>query len=291
MTFYQFVKAVESNVQREVASGVSVSVHTAQKNNGVCRKGISLSERGSNISPTIYLEEYYRQFQKGYSVEDVVQEILLLYRKIRFPKPWKEEALKDYPVLKNRILYRIVNRQANRELLKKVPSVPYLNLSIVFHVLLEINTCGIATMPVRNEHLMMWKVTCEEIYKQACQNTQKIFPCDFKSMRAMIAEFTGVEDKKREDEMYVLSNEIRSFGAAAILYPGCLEKIRNYLGEDYYVLPSSVHEVIIVRKSAAPDKKYLNEMVSEINESQVEAEEVLSDNAYFYSAGQGRLSL
>ena len=91
--------------------------------------------------------------------------------------------------------------------------------------------------------------------------------------------------------MYVLSNEIRSFGAAAILYPGCLKKIRDYLGEDYYVLPSSVHEVIVVRESTAPDKRYLNEMVSEINESQVEAEEVLSDNAYFYSASQGRLSL
>lgn len=291
MTFYQFVKAVESNVQKELAERVNVSVHTAQKNNGICRKGISLSEQGSNISPTIYLEEYYRQFQQGNSVENIVQEILSLYGKIRFREPWKEEILRDYAMLKNRIIYRIVNRQANRELLKEVPNVPYLNLSIVFHVLLEMNVYGTATMPVRNEHLMMWGVTCEEIYRQAGHNTHKIFPYNFKSMHTVIAELTNTESTDTEDEMYVLSNEIRSFGAAAVLYPACLEEIGERLGEDYYVLPSSVHEMIIVRKSVSPEKNILSQMVSEINESQVDAEEVLSDCAYFYSRRQKTLSL
>lgn len=291
MTFYQFVEAVESDVQKEVAGSVSVSVHTAQKNNGICRRGILLCEKGSNISPTIYLEEYYRQFQKGDSVENIVQEILRLYGKIRFREPWKEEVLRDYTILKNRIVYRLINREANRELLKEVPSVPYLNLSIVFHVLLEMNAYGTAMMPVRNEHMQLWGVPCEEIYRQACQNTCQIFPYEFKPMCSVIAELTETRETGEEDEMYVLTNAFRSHGAAAVLYPGCLEQIGERLGEDYYVLPSSVHEVIIVRESAAPGQEALSQMVSEINESEVAAEEVLSDNSYHYSREQKRLIL
>ena len=82
--------------------------------------------------------------------------------------------------------------------------------------------------------------------------------------------------------MYVLSNTIRNFGAAAIMYDRRLEHIGEYLREDYYVLPSSVHEVIIIPKSKAPGKRELIEMVSDINATQVEEEDVLSDNAYYY---------
>lgn len=291
MTFYQFVKTVEAALQKEVGAGVGVFVYTARKNNGIAKSGLLFSEEGRNISPTIYMEEYYQRFCQGIPVGEIVKEILFLFEKIRCCAPWKEEVLKDYGSLKNRIVYRLINRKANRELLEEVPNVPYLDLSIIFHVLLEINSYGTAMMPVRKEHLDLWETDAGQIYRQACQNTHKIFPHTFRNMCAVLAEITHTECADTREGLYVLTNQTSSFGAAAVLYPGCLRQIGEQLGEDYYVLPSSVHEVIVVRASAAPERKMLDQMISEINETQVDPEEVLSDHSYYFSCEKKELIL
>ena len=96
------------------------------------------------------------------------------------------------------------------------------------------------------------------------------------------------EDEK-QDVMYVLTNSLRNYGAACLFYPHVLEMVGEMLKEDYYVLPSSVHEVIIVPESKALDADEMSEMVVEINETQVEPEEVLSDHAYFYQRDSKKL--
>ena len=93
------------------------------------------------------------------------------------------------------------------------------------------------------------------------------------------------------EKMYILSNHMRSYGAAALIYPEQLRKIAEEVGENYYVLPSSVHETIIVAESESPDKEELCSLIKEINETQVEAEEVLSDHAYYYDCSTGKLTL
>ena len=118
-----------------------------------------------------------------------------------------------------------------------------------------------------------------------------LLPDEFQTMRAVIEELTGMEETGKEDRMYILSNEIRSYGAAAILYEGRLEKIGDYLKENYYVLPSSVHEVIIVPESEAPGQAELSRLVKEINETQVDPEEVLSNHAYYYDRKQKKLRI
>ena len=101
------------------------------------RTGIMISENGINISPTIYLEEYFQQFKRGYPLELIVKDILSLYEKIRFQNSWKEgEKVKSYDFVKGRIIYRLVNRERNRKLLEDFPYKEYLDLAIVYYVLL-----------------------------------------------------------------------------------------------------------------------------------------------------------
>ena len=137
----------------------------------------------------------------------------------------------------------------------------------------------------------MWGETMEGVYRRACRNTRVLLPDEFQTMRAVIEELTGMEETGKEDRMYILSNEIRSYGAAAILYEGRLERIGDYLKENYYVLPSSVHEVIIVPESEAPAQAELSRLVKEINETQVDPEEVLSNHAYYYDRKQKKLQI
>lgn len=294
MTYHQFIQAVELRVKEEAPEKVRVAIHTARKNNGAYRKGILLSEQNVNISPTIYLEEYYKQFRQGMSVEKIAEEILALYQKIRFKKSWKEDPLSDYERIKERIVYRLVNYNANSMVLADTPHVRYLDLAIVFYVLLEVNGYGTASMMIENRHLKEWAMSKDRVYAQACKNTGYLLPYEFQTMRAVIEGITGEEESEEsiDDEgIYVLSNNLRSYGAAVILYPGRLVQIGEYLQEDYYVLPSSVHETIIIPESMAPGKEMLSAMVEEINHTQVDAEEVLSDQAYFYDRVHKRLSL
>lgn len=282
MTYYQFVHAVEAKVKESMKETTSVHIHTTMKNNGRERKGLTIVEQGINISPTIYLEEYYHQFQRGSTLERIAGEIIRLYGEVRFQHSWEGEYVQSYDKIKDMIVYHLINRERNKELLKQIPYVPYMDLAIVFYVLIEVNKYGTASMLIRNEHLKEWDVTKEMVYQSARRNTEKILPYEFNTMKAVIEEMAGAKREEKEDVMYVLSNKIRNYGAAAILYQNRLKNIGDYLKENYYVLPSSIHEVIIVPESEAPSQNDLSAMVKEINESQVEEEEVLSDWAYYY---------
>ncbi|MCI8797295.1 MAG: hypothetical protein HFG89_10640 [Dorea sp.] len=291
MTYYQFIHEVEMKVKEGVRENTTVYIHSAVKNNGTTRHGITIAETGINIFPTIYLEEYYRQFQAGSTLESIAGDILRLYGEVRFQRSFESEALRNYEGVKKKIVYHLVNREANKELLKEVPYKEYLDMAVVFYVLLEVNTYGMASMMIKDEHINMWNVPAKEIFRRAHENTRRLLPGEFKTMNVVLQELLNVEEEDKEDVMYVLSNRLRSYGAAVILYEDRLEEIGEYLGENYYVLPSSVHEMIIIAESAAPGQEELSDLVTEINTTQVDAEEVLSNHAYYYDRKKRKLQM
>ncbi len=289
MTYYQFVQTVENKIKEAVKDNIIVCVYTAEKNNGTIRKGIMLTEKGINIAPTIYLEEYYENYLKGSSIDCIVADILRLYQEVRFQRSWRDERISRYNQIKGKIVYRLINREKNKNMLHGMPYIPYLDLAIVFCVLLEITDYGTATMTVRNEHLKMWDVSKDTVYQEAKKNTKRLLPYEFTTMSAVIEELTGIEEPEERDGMFVLSNKIRSYGAAAVLYPERLKAIGEYLQENYFVLPSSIHEMIIVREQEGFTLEELSSIVSEINRIQVDPEEVLADHAYYYDREKGTL--
>lgn len=241
MTYYQFIRAVEGKVKEGVKENITVQLYTAVKNNGIKKYGLTIMEKGINISPTIYLEEYYQQFCDGDSVEEITEEILSLYQRIRFRHSWDGSLVEEYAKVKEKIVYRLINRQANRELLEGVPHQNFLDLAVIYQVLLEVSFYGTASMLISDEHLKMWNVKEAEIFARAAWNTRRILPEDCQPLSEMAGGW-GVEIPRGEDIFYVLTNRYRNFGAACLLYEGCLERIGEKLGENYYVLPSSVHE-------------------------------------------------
>lgn len=292
MNYQQFVHTIEAKIKEQLNEGESVRVNSVLKNNGTNRVGITVVKRGVNISPTIYLEEYFEQFQRHKSLERTVRNILKLYEEIRFDSFFETTMLQNYEKVKGRIVYKLIHAEENEELLEEVPYVLYLDLAIVFYILLEITPMGTATILINEDLLKLWGVDKETLYEAAKKNTKRLLPPEFKTMRSVVQEILGnQENKDGEDIMYVLTNHIRSFGAACILYERVLEDIGNQLGENYYVLPSSVHEVIIIPESKSPNRIDLDEMIEEINDTQVEEEEILSYRAYYYSRKENRLIL
>lgn len=282
MTYYQFIRAVEIKVKEAFENNIEVCIHAVLKNNGTIRQGILFKEKDINISPTIYLEEYYQRMLNGETVEEIAGDIVKIYRKVRFREPLDAEFIKDYREIKERIVYRLVNKAANEKLLEDVPYVEYLDLAIVYYIIFEVTEYGTASMMIHHSHVAQWGVDVNEIHQLACDNTHKVFPYEFMTMNAAIEKLTGMAVSDEEDILYILSNQMKSYGAAALLYPGCLEGIVMYLKDNYYILPSSVHEVIVVAEKDSPGSGRLGSMVREVNATQMEEEDILSNQIYYY---------
>ena len=296
MNYQQFIEEVERRVKEKIKGNetITVYIHTAVKNNGKERKGITVLEKGIHISPTIYLEEYFQQFQEGKPIEKIVEKILQLYEEVKCSHPCEESLLQNYEELKGKFACKLIHRGKNEKLLNDIPYVPWMDLAIVVFVLLEVSPYGTATVLVRKEHLEIWGLTEAQLFDEAKKNTPILLPYQFCPMRKLLREicpYAVDEGEEEEESLYVLSNKLRSFGAASMLYDGILEKVGQKLGENYYILPSSIHEVIVVPESKSPVKQDLEEMVREINETQVEEEEVLSDRVYYFSRKENRLFL
>lgn len=292
MNYQSFISAVREGVRHSVKADVDIQVQTVVKNNGTKRRGLTFQEKEINISPTIYLEEYYERFQSGESMEEIIRHILELYYEVRFQKSWEIDCLRDYEEVRHSVVMKLVNKEDNAVLLKEIPYIVYLDFAVVFYVLLSQKESESAMIMITNEHIQYWGVDKEELYEDALKNSPRLLPWTIRTMKQVIAEMLGTEpSEEEEDNMYILSNESKNLGASCILYPKVLEKVYEKLGENFYILPSSIHEVIVIPESKSPMRPQLDCMIQEVNETQVEEEEVLSSHAYYYSHKEGRIFL
>lgn len=298
MKYQEFLYAIEAELNKKLEEGVKASVYTAQKNNGREKKGILFQKKELSASPAIYLEGIYARLQKGEQMDRLVQEVLKFYETVGGEEVWDYNQIKEYDKIRDKIIFKLIHTDKNKKMLECIPSVEVLDLSIVFYVLLEMDKTGTATIQISNEHLKMWEISKEEIYHVALKNAKTLLPAEFFTMQhaieTMLEVASGEEEnllnpigEEKEDVMYVLTNSLRNYGAACLLYPHVLDIIGEMLKEDFFILPSSIHEAIIVPESRGLDTEEMNEMVVEINETQVAPEEILSNHVYFYRR-QGR---
>ncbi len=297
MNYNEFVCAVKREVEELVGRDMRVELHTAMKNNGKERVGLAISEERVNVSPAIYLDEYYDMWKEGKTIREIANHMVELYDTVRFHQSWNVEEFHKYEAIKGKMACKLINYEQNRELLQDTPHIKYIDLAIVFYLLVDISSQGTSTMLIKKMHQEAWGVTVEELYRNAMTNMEKMLPFCFQTMSSVVNEL--IEEKnevevqeewkvvKKEERMYVLSNKERNFGAATLLYKGKLALIGKLLEEDFYILPSSVHEVIILPISKAPDRNEIDLMIRDINETQVMDEEVLSNHSYYYDCKRG----
>ncbi|CUX20492.1 DUF5688 family protein [Clostridium sp. C105KSO13] len=310
MEYQDFLCAVEEQLNSKLKEGVKAKVYTAQKNNGREKKGILFESKELRASPAVYLEGLFHRFEKGERLDVLVQEILAFYESIEGRESWDYHYFQEYDKIKDKVVFKLIHTKKNERMLEHVPSVQILDLSMVFYVLLQKDEEGTTTIQVSNAHLKMWGIDWEELYTRALKNASALLPAEFFTMhhviREMLEEAPGETEhlvkernerenllsqtgKQQKDTMYVLTNPARYCGASCVLYPHVLEMIGEMLEEDYFVLPSSIHEVIIVPTSHGLDAEEMDKMVKEINETQVAPEEVLSNHAYFFRRKEGHL--
>jgi len=298
MTFNEYVETVKREVKVYLPKeykDINPETNKVSKNNGKELTGLTL--RGtSNICPNIYLDSFYDLYQDGMEIEDTLIRISEIFQREinRMPQFNLEDF--TYNNMKDNLYYTVINAEKNEKLLQEIPHQRREDLAIVYRVHLSVSDEGTGSILLNNTHLKLWGVDQNEVHSQAVLNMPKILPYAFENMNDIIAEMMGAdleefEEMAGENMMWVLSNDKRMQGAAYMFDEEVMSSIAEKLGGDFIVLPSSLHEVIILKEEENMDLEHIHGMVSEVNESQVEPDEVLSDAIYRYSSKDNKLSL
>lgn len=298
MEFTNFMTLVREEIEKRVGDTYQVKINGVMKNNGILLQGLTMLQGGSNISPTIYLNNYYEAYEQGLvSMGAVVDDVLDTYERNKINSSVDICSFMNYEKIRNQIIFKLINTEKNRELLEDVPHISFCDLSIVFQCLVSEEMFGNATIMIHNAHMALWNLTVDELYARAAENTPRLHPYEIRSMRDIIRDIASEfgeneipeQDLAEKTPMYVLSNKMHVHGAASMLYQDILKDFATALGNDMYILPSSIHEVILLPAQGDEDCEGLKQMVREINETQVEPEEVLSDSVYLFDRKTGKI--
>ncbi len=289
MGLKEFTEKIEKAMVTKLEQGSDVRVTMIRKNNSVYFTGMIIKIPGRNVYPTIYLEPYWEMYEAGLPLSEVVEQILAVYRESCPETGIDFGFFEDFEKVKDRICFRLINRERNLGLLEQIPYIPFLDLAICFYYSYENSCLGKGSILIYNSHMEKWGVQLKEVWKSAFQNTPKLYPVSCQSMEKMLREL--MKNTPGEAELWpelcdckldVLSNQCGSYGAGCILYPGYLEHLAEEQKRDCYILPSSIHEVILFWEE--PESiEALKCMVQEINKQEVSPMEILSDSIYLYN--------
>lgn len=290
LSYEDFCVKMQSSLQEYYGSQIKVNMQEVEKNNGVKLIGITIHLLGCNIMPTMYLESFYELYMEGMEFSKVISVFIEKYDSYR-KDDVEMDFFSDYEKVKKMLSFKLINFEMNREFLEKVPFRSYLDLAIIFQCHICNEVLGNGTITVRNEHLKMWGITENQLWQDAMENMPRLYPTEFMNMAQMLKNIYEDEDGIITDELplFVLSNINRVNGASSLLYENQLENIAEKVKDDYYILPSSIHELLILPKKYGTDEAELSRMVDEINQTHVEYEEILSNHAYFYASGTKKL--
>lgn len=301
---------------------VECEVVKEEKNNGVFMTGICFQKAGGTAGVNMYMESCFEDYKQGMPWEEVMKEIASQAGEVLVAKSViSAEQGWDYDSVRNSIEPVLVNTKANRRMLGNLPHMQVEDLSVICRIVLPFQE-GEGSVKIGNEYLSCWGIGKEQLFTQAFENCREPGHYVFQPLFTVVREIYGMDLPKggseipgnileipdadlqgegiREgfqkefakiqiSEIYVLTNRSRNFGASAVLSPGAMEKVDRMFPEGFYILPSSVHECIVIPKTEGASLKELGDMVREINRKDVRPEEVLSDHVYEYDKERGRI--
>lgn len=283
LKYEDFIGFVQTKMQERMGEEVQIQIRQVVKNNNIVLDGLCISEKDSGIAPTIYLNGYYRQYKEGKSVPEILDAMQETYEKNRKGINFDPSFYADFSCVRPHLMCRVINRQKNKEQLKQVPWRPFLNLAIVVCCHFEDEIVGNGSILVYQNHLKGWGITETELFRIARENTLQIQPEEFMSMSSILKKYHMESGEVHDPQpMFVLTNRGNYFGAVCMIFDSVLANIGETLQDDFWVLPSSIHECVIVPSQIQTNGTELEELVREINKKEVQAEEFLSDEIYFY---------
>ena len=296
MDFMEFVEEVKRSIRDYLpAEYEDVVIRQETKNNETVLTGLLVRKKDQRVAPNVYLEGYYKEYIAGKQfnkvLDDIARCIVEYGNSEACNMPEETYDMSSYEKVKDKIYFRIINAEMNKNILVERPHRLVEDLAVVFYVKVYNGDKQLGSIAIENRWLERWNVDEETLYQAALKNTPEFFPSTFSAVETIV--FNSEEGKYGSDELeklaeqpvfpsnaYVATNDCGLNGAAVILYPNVLNRIEEVFG-DVVLIPSSIHEWIIVKAHEfAAELATLEDMGRGVNDTQVSQEDRLSYQVY-----------
>ena len=293
MKAIQFYTNLTETLKENLGTDWTIELHTdVILNNGTTHIALILYKNGEKLHPQIYLERFFEDYKRGKTMKEILQDVMTTYEEaLKNINPDSLSGIEDWEQVKGRLAFRLLSKERNKETLENYVYKEFLDLAAIVTFCAEIDEQGVKAIRVTHDLAERWNVSEEKILQAAEENTEALFPV---RMEPILDTLCRVADISRDDlpeevlaeedspQIMILSNYLGVNGATVIMYDLLLKQVYQQLEGKFIILPSSIHEVIVMPLASAPPIANCQEMVEQINRSSVREEEILSDSVYLY---------
>lgn len=283
-------------IRNKLVAPYRVLTYKAFKN-GKEVDAFTITKGDTEATPTFYFKNFLEDYKNGSPVADIAEDVLEMYFFAAKNSPINIDECQNFNVQKDNICYRVVNKEAYKDQLPLIPHIDFFDLAIILYSVLSINNKNEMSFTVTNDMVKVWDTTPQELFILATKNTPRLFPINITSLNALMFQFdipqyktiSDTIDNLPHDYVYAITNEYTRNGFSGIFYPGVLKCLGKRFG-NFYLLPSSIHEALIVPEDCGMTPEYLKEMVHSVNTDVVSPDEYLSDSIYQYDVEQDKIN-
>lgn len=270
-------------LQKELGDTYSIFIHEVLKTNLVL-EGLSILKQGENVSPSIYLNSFYKDLESGVPLTVVINNILSIYKQCSFPGYLDVSKILDFSNVKNNLFVKLINKHLNEKLLENVPHTYFLDdFAITVHCKLNQIKEGLFSFAITNDYLKAWNLTAPALISIAKENTISLMGLDIEnlsdSLQSMHVQVPSLP-------IWVMTNRYMLNGAATVLNDNVLKKFAATYG-NFYIIFSSIHEVLLIPSNDNLNIEMLTNLNQEVNASSLNEEDILGTKAYYYEKGKG----
>lgn len=247
---------------------------------------------GSKMGVNLHFEDYIQAYEDGVAYQDVVERAVTdIEKHIDNIPEFDITFISDYKLAKERLSIEVVSAERNANVLETVPHKLIEDMAIIYKINVELGIEDGGTVLVNDSLLKMYGISQDQLHEDAVKNASIIKPFLIRGMSKILqdmmseeeAAFFGVEDAQ-DEAMYVATVPGCVKGAGVLAYDKFMDYAVEKLGGDFFVLPSSVHEILLVKDDGKTSYEELKEMVEQVNEAEVKPEEKLTDSVYHYDS-------
>lgn len=320
MDFQDFCSAVVTAAAHALPDTATPDIRTVLKNNDIEQSALYIRHIEVSCSPIVYLEPYYQEYTYGRPFGDIMEDILR-YFQAPFPVPSLYRFIKELTDPAPYLYIRLIHLDSNVKQLADVPYEKYLDLAAVCELSIECPEME-GTALIHHRHLQEWDMTEEELFAAAWKNTiyrriPTLKPVEeplylYEEALLTLPLQEEISEAVREQRqtlrstylrwtslmsshachLFALSNTKSFHGAACLFYPGILAQIAQAMDGDLYVIPSSIHELLLTPADHnSQTETLLTEILCEVNGEAVLPTEILGNHIYYYDRTRGRLCI
>lgn len=289
----EFSDAVKKELHGKGHEDINTSFHKINKTNE-SYEALTFTPKESVVGVNINMDRFYNAYENGTDMNELVNGAVdMVNHGFEQATMMDVSGITDYETMKDKLVMEVVSTEANADLLDKVPHKDMEDMSVVYRFVVEDQKDGRASILITNNLLNQYDITADQLHVDALENAPEIKPAIIQGMREVMMEMMGPEAIElgiigvmdpADEMMFVASTPDKIQGASVIAYRDFMDQAAEKLGGNFYILPSSIHEILLVRDDGQTNADVLREMVMEVNETQVSPEEKLTDSVYHYDS-------